>query len=263
MKYQLSDRRSGSLGLLVSVRSAGEAQAAMEGGADVIDVKQPERGPLGQADLATINEVLQIVAHHRPVTAAMGELLNEPEARITQASRLTGLSVLKIGLAGAIGTDWLTKLASLANLCAGCRLAPAIYADYRAASAPQPLEVIEQTAQIGCSWVVIDTWDKQSGDLFDHASMDDLRSFSAAAQANGIQLVLAGSLRGEAIEAAARLKPALIGVRGAVCCDGRLGKVDAELVAASRARLRSSPYDATIGNNQRLTFTPNTGSHRA
>ena len=35
--------------LLVSVRSADEARAALAGGADLIDVKEPAHGPLGAA----------------------------------------------------------------------------------------------------------------------------------------------------------------------------------------------------------------------
>src|SRR5207237_10897019 len=35
-------------GLLVSVRSATEAGAALEGGADLIDIKEPRHGPLGR-----------------------------------------------------------------------------------------------------------------------------------------------------------------------------------------------------------------------
>ena len=37
-------------GLLVSVRSAEEARAALAGGATVIDIKEPDRGPLGRAE---------------------------------------------------------------------------------------------------------------------------------------------------------------------------------------------------------------------
>ena len=36
--------------LLVSVRSAAEAEIALHGGADLIDVKEPTRGSLGRAD---------------------------------------------------------------------------------------------------------------------------------------------------------------------------------------------------------------------
>jgi uncharacterized protein (UPF0264 family) len=62
--------------LLVSVRSAAEAEAALEGGADVIDVKEPSRGSLGRADDDVIAEVVSTVAGRRTVTAAMGELVD-------------------------------------------------------------------------------------------------------------------------------------------------------------------------------------------
>ena len=48
--------------LLVSVRDATEAAAALHGGAGLIDVKEPARGPLGRADAATIAAVVQTVA---------------------------------------------------------------------------------------------------------------------------------------------------------------------------------------------------------
>src|ERR1700678_3944537 len=60
--------------LLVSVRAVEEAAAALAGGADLIDVKEPNRGSLGRADDAVIAAVVAIVAGRRPVSAAMGEL---------------------------------------------------------------------------------------------------------------------------------------------------------------------------------------------
>src|SRR5690242_18461623 len=63
--------------LLVSVRSAAEAQAALTGGASLIDVKEPARGSLGRADAATLTDVLRMVAGRRPVSAALGELPKE------------------------------------------------------------------------------------------------------------------------------------------------------------------------------------------
>ena len=66
--------------LLVSVRSAAEAEAALRGGADVIDVKEPGRGPLGRADDAVIADVVRLVAGRRPVSAALGELCRDPSS---------------------------------------------------------------------------------------------------------------------------------------------------------------------------------------
>ena len=48
--------------LLVSVRSAAEAEAALTGGASVIDVKEPTRGALGRADDGVIADVIGAVA---------------------------------------------------------------------------------------------------------------------------------------------------------------------------------------------------------
>ncbi|HEV3164614.1 MAG TPA: (5-formylfuran-3-yl)methyl phosphate synthase, partial [Isosphaeraceae bacterium] len=63
-------------GLLVSVRSVEEAQRALAGGAAVIDIKEPARGPLGQADPEIWQAVREAVPPHLPVSAALGELID-------------------------------------------------------------------------------------------------------------------------------------------------------------------------------------------
>ena len=79
--------------LLVSVRSVAEADTALAGCADVIDIKEPARGALGRADDAVIHAVAEHVAERKPVSAALGELCDEPR----MPSSFPGL--LKIGLA--------------------------------------------------------------------------------------------------------------------------------------------------------------------
>src|SRR5262245_44632800 len=82
-------------GLLVSVRSAEEAEAALAGSADLIDVKEPSRGSLGRADEATIAAVMRAVGGRRPVSAALGELRDDPSP-----CSIPGLTYVKWGLAG-------------------------------------------------------------------------------------------------------------------------------------------------------------------
>ena len=60
--------------LLVSVRSTAEAEAALRGGADIIDIKEPARGPLGMAPPEVCGSIVQRVAGRAPVSAALGEL---------------------------------------------------------------------------------------------------------------------------------------------------------------------------------------------
>jgi uncharacterized protein (UPF0264 family) len=53
--------------LLVSVRDAAEAVEALAGGADWIDLKEPQRGPLGAVDAVTARDVVHVVAGRVPV----------------------------------------------------------------------------------------------------------------------------------------------------------------------------------------------------
>src|SRR5262245_58070807 len=87
-------------GLLVSVRSADEALAAVAGGADVIDIKEPNRGPLGAADHQTIADIVRAVDNRAPVTAAMGELVDLlPMLSTNRCEPMpAGVALAKIGL---------------------------------------------------------------------------------------------------------------------------------------------------------------------
>ncbi len=92
--------------LLVSVRGVEEAEAALAGGAHVIDVKEPSRGSLGRADDAVVEAVIRSVAGRRPVSAACGELLESCAPPVS-----AGLSYLKWGLAGCASLrDWRDRL---------------------------------------------------------------------------------------------------------------------------------------------------------
>ena len=86
--------------LLVSVRDAGEAVIAFAAGADVIDVKEPSRGGLGMADVATWRQVRAALPDRAIVSVALGEW-NELREDAEPAS-FQGISYRKVGLAGLI-----------------------------------------------------------------------------------------------------------------------------------------------------------------
>ena len=80
-------------GLLVSVRSAAEALSALAGGADVIDVKEPNRGSLGAADDETISsaELDRVGAMQDRISdleAANQKLTLERNTAVIEARRL-------------------------------------------------------------------------------------------------------------------------------------------------------------------------------
>src|SRR5437899_8945496 len=89
--------------LLVSVADPSEARAALEGGADVIDAKQPRRGALAPVRPDVLAAIRQVVGAARPVSAALGDARDE--AAIERAAGVaTGLGVafVKVGFAGVV-----------------------------------------------------------------------------------------------------------------------------------------------------------------
>ena len=221
-------------GLLVSVRSASEALTALAGRADVIDVKEPNQGSLGAAENDTISAVVRAVAGRTPVSAALGELVEIMTYSNGDGPRkiVDGVSLFKIGLAGCKALEdwqvsWRHAIDTLvSNSSNGNAQAVAVvYADWRTAQAPSPSDTLSAAIQLRCPVLLIDTWDKSGGTLFDHWPALKLQAFLAEVRSHGISVVLAGSLTGQNVIIAARLAPDLIAVRAAACEGGRTANV--------------------------------------
>lgn len=87
--------------LLVSVASAAEASAALAGGADVVDAKDPHAGALGPVSLEVLRDIHAAVGGARPVSAALGDAADEAVVeRDTRAFIAAGALFVKIGFAG-------------------------------------------------------------------------------------------------------------------------------------------------------------------
>ncbi|MEO0532059.1 MAG: (5-formylfuran-3-yl)methyl phosphate synthase, partial [Planctomycetota bacterium] len=206
--------------LLVSVRDAEEALAALAGGASVIDVTEPAGGPLGPARPETVEAIFKAIAGRVPVTAALGELADAPP----QVGEVRGLSAVKVGLAGLKEADWQDRLVAFQDaIGAVIRLVPVAYADSSNARSPEVADAMRFAIDRELPWIVVDTWDKSGGDLLTSRSIDEVAAWIRTADAGGMNVVLAGSLRDEAFADVASLRPTLVGVRGAACRGGRGG----------------------------------------
>src|SRR3989442_5255876 len=108
--------------LLVSVSSAAEASAALAGGADVIDAKEPLAGALGAVSMEVLREIHAAVAGARIVTAALGDAADE--AAIERAARefvAAGAVLVKVGFAGIASAGRVAALTAAASHGAQCR----------------------------------------------------------------------------------------------------------------------------------------------
>ena len=210
--------------LLVSVRSATEALAALAGGADVIDVKEPNRGSLGRADDFTIQEVVKAVDGRRPVSAALGEWA-DGETAIPAAE----LSFVKWGLARCGHSNtWRMEFERRLQTLRKPQCVLAAYGDWECANAPNPDEVLSLAAQLPGSVVLVDTHCKTASPslgnkrptLLDWLPLDWVGDFCARARDSRVRIALAGSLGIAEIQLLLTCRPDWFAVRGAVCGDG-------------------------------------------
>jgi uncharacterized protein (UPF0264 family) len=243
--------------LLVSVRDPAEAEAALAGGCDLLDVKDPARGALGMADPATIAAIvsrIRTLPSSVPVSAALGELA---EWERTQSVRRLPqqIAYLKLGTAGlGTGGGWARRFAEVMHriACDGSETASdgecdsvkwiaVAYADWEIAGGPCPEDVIEGAQKCGCAGILIDTFSKDAGRLFDLLSVERLESMRALVRSCGLEFVLAGRLQIGDLPRLALVGPDIAGIRSAACRAGiRTGRIDTVAVRMFREALRNT-----------------------
>jgi uncharacterized protein (UPF0264 family) len=235
--------------LLVSVRSAEEVAAALAGGADIIDAKEPARGSLGAVDPEVLQAIAACTPPSVPLSVALGDCATEEELRCAvSAARFperSGPVYLKLGFAGTASAERVVSLLRTAvEAAAAIMPAPAIvgvaYADHRAAGTRSPEDLLRATAAAGASGLLVDTSRKNGRGLLDHIPLERLSALARRARAAGLLFAVAGGLDPAAISRVAPIAD-VVGVRGAACQGGRTGTVSAERVAELRRRALARP----------------------
>lgn len=231
--------------LLVSVGSLDEALDAVEAGADLIDLKEPSAGSLGRVSDAVAFEVSARFGGQVPLSMALGELLADlPAAEETQTDPFAlpdAISFAKLGLAGCAAIDrWPGRWeAAVRQLPATCAPVAVIYADWEATFSPAPETVLEWATCLGCRALLIDTYEKKGGSVFDHLELNRLARLIAIARSRRLLSVLAGSLTLDTAREAFQLAPDFVAVRGAVCDGSRSARLMPEKVRQWKALCRS------------------------
>lgn len=227
--------------LLVSVRDGDEAEAAIAGGADWIDLKEPSAGALGAVSHGAAATAIARVAKRRPLSAAAGELCQWSPAGSRRFGAL-GLSLVKLGLAECAGSQWGHPWRSAQRHLRddGLDLVAVVYADHQRANAPQGGEIIEFAANAGAQWILWDTFDKSAGPLTALLTFHELLLQLSLARDAGLFTVVAGSLRAELIHSLPLGYIDMIAVRTAACEGGRTGKVCSQRVAGLKKMLAAA-----------------------
>jgi hypothetical protein len=232
--------------LLVSVRSAEEARAALAGGADIVDAKEPSRGSLGPVDAATLREIAAALPARVPLSLALGDFdrAEAAAAAVAGVPRLPSRALplyLKLGFAGAalpmLRPILEAALGAAQTRADGTGIVAVAYADHEEARAPRPAVVVDLAGRLGAEGVLLDTRGKDGHDLLHWMPLDRLRAWVADARSVGLLTALAGSLARATLPLVAGCGADIVGVRGAACRGGREGAVTADLVGAIRQGL--------------------------
>ena len=232
--------------LLVSVRSAAEVGPALNGGADIIDAKEPARGSLGPVSAATLGEILAEVPPECPFSIALGDLAS-PEAVFTAVASLElpvrpGPTYLKLGFAGVRSPEIVTRIlatavATVAETGSAALVVAVAYADADRADALAPELIAGSAHRAGAVGVLLDTHTKDGIGLLGWLASPALASWVASARGQGLLTALAGALTLENVDAVSAAGADVVGVRGAACEGGRGGHVTAKRVRELRHRL--------------------------
>lgn len=233
-------------GMLASVTTCAEAMFALEGGADIIDLKNPARGALGALDDNTIRAVVAAVAGRVPVSATVGDLIEMDVGQIGRAvghMAGNGVDFVKVGFfPGPTSAACLDALSAHAH--EGIRLVAVLFGDLGYEDFHVP-----DFAAAGFAGIMLDTAIKGGGSIRGRIADCRLAEFVAEAQASGLLAGLAGSLANSDIAPLIKLRPDYLGFRGALCSGGiRTGGLDAAAFERVRSAICNSGHQRSAAS---------------
>ncbi len=235
--------------MLASVTGPAEAEIALAGGADIIDLKDPARGALGAVEHAMVRATVAAVAGRRPVSAVTGDMPMRPEVVVAAAEGMAaaGVDYVKQGIFP--GGEPEQCIRALAPLAERARLVAVLFADRDPDFSLLPL-----LARAGFHAAMLDTADKSQGRLLDHTSLPRLRQFVASCREHRLLSGLAGALEAPDVPRLLVLEPGVLGFRGALCGGaGRTASIDPEAVREIRELIPAERADkAERGVDYRL-----------
>lgn len=228
--------------LLVSVRNAEEARAALAGGAEIIDAKEPSLGALGAVGIDVLRGIVEAVNGMRPVSAALGDSGDaEQLASAARAAAEAGAMFVKVGFAdvremGAVRARLARVMDGALLPSSPCAVVAVAYADWDEVGGAAPSTVLAAAAAEGAMGVLVDTVRKDGAGLFRCLGRAALGSLVREARERSLLVALAGRITVEDMAFAYEAGAEIVGVRGAACEHGRDGRVREgrvrELVAA-------------------------------
>lgn len=218
--------------LMISVINGEESLAALEGGADLIDIKNPLEGALGAPAPGSIQDVCAVLEGKKPFSIALGQFPGKPGAAALAA---LGCAYFKpdyvkiafiphVSRSEILGT--LKEIRKSLNYVMDQQkisLVSVAFADTMGYASWDLNDFATISREGGAEGCLIDTWEKKGKSLLNYLSWKEIEQFIDDCHRQNLFCGLAGSLRSSEVLALSSLKADIIGVRSAVCGGDRLG----------------------------------------
>ncbi len=229
--------------LMVSVQDLYEAKQALQGGADIVDVKNLQEALVGSAHPNVVKQIRDEVpsAHHASVTlGVVPDQIGTVSMAVYAAGCLDATSV-KVGFMVSDYNLALETLIASKEALQGTntKLIGSLFADnllYDGGIDPDLM--VKLAKESDCDGFLIDTLVKDGRNLFDFIPEDRLKEIVLEGKELGMSTALSGHLKMTDIDELSRVNPDIVGVRGAVCQKGdRDSRVHWESVAEFKRQL--------------------------
>lgn len=213
--------------LLISPSDEKEAEEAVLGGADIIDVKNPREGPLGASFPWVIRGIRRATPPQIEVSCSLGDVPNLPGTVSLAAlgAATLGVNYVKVGLHELKTKEeavYLMRIAvrAVRDCDSSIKVVATGYADASRVGSVNPMLIPKIASEAECDFAMLDTAVKDGKNLFHFLNLGQLKSFVAEAHGYGLQAALAGSLKKDDLPILLSAGVDVVGLRGAACTGG-------------------------------------------
>ncbi|MCH8206655.1 MAG: (5-formylfuran-3-yl)methyl phosphate synthase [Chloroflexi bacterium] len=228
--------------LMVSVQNLIEALEALQGGADIVDVKNLQEALVGSAHPRVVKDVREAVPLENHVSVTLGVVPNQV-GTVAMAAYTAGVLKATSVKVGFMKTEYeaaVEILLASRDALEGfdTKLIGSLFADNPLYDGLDPHLMVRLAKEGLCDGFLIDTLTKDGRNLFDFLAEEELRDMVLEGKELGMSTALSGHLRIQDLDELARINPDIVGVRGAVCQKGdRQTGVHREAVAEFKRQL--------------------------
>lgn len=209
--------------VLISIRSSEELIPAIDGGANIIDLKNPSEGSLG-ASFPWLIRKIRNYSYDFTLSVAIGDMPNLPGTAALAASGAAacGADIVKVGLYGPHSFKEGVKLLksvvkATKDTNKNILVVGAGYADFKSFNGIDSMDIPSICNSAGADVAMLDTHSKNGQKLFDFIDSEKIKEFVNKSHENNLLAALAGSLELKDIKLLNDLGADIIGFRGAVC----------------------------------------------